>query len=98
MSAPPDVSKSTTIVASDDCLSTTTDGESVILHVEHGEYYGFNEVGTDIWEFAQEPRSVDEICQMVRSSYDVGEARCLNDVTELVEEMLDLELVTTVDP
>lgn len=97
MSAAPEVSRSTTIVASDDCLSTTTGGESVILHVERGEYYGFNEVGTDIWEFAQEPRTVDEICQMVQQSYEVDKERCLDDVTGLVAEMLDFDLVTTVD-
>jgi hypothetical protein len=97
MSSNPDISRATTIVASDDCLSTTTDGESVILHVEHGQYYGFNEVGTDIWEFAQEPRTVEEICERVRRSYDVGEERCLADVTDLVAEMLDLDLVRTVD-
>lgn len=97
MSTTPEISRSTTIVVSDDCLSTTTDGESVILHVERGTYYGFNEVGTDIWEFAQEPRTVEEICQMVQRSYEVDEERCLADVTELVAEMLEFDLVTTVD-
>jgi hypothetical protein len=97
MSASPDVSRSTRIVASDDCLSTTIDDESVILHLERGTYYGFNEVGTEIWEFAQEPRTVDEICQMVQDSYDVDGERCLADVRELVSELLEVDLVTTVD-
>lgn len=92
-----DVSMSTTIVASDDCLSTTTDGESVILHVERGEYYGFNEVGTEIWEFTQEPRTVDEICRMVRETYEVSEERCVEDVQAHVAELLEFGLVTAVD-
>lgn len=97
MSTNPEVSKSTAVVATDDCLSTTTDGESVILHVERGEYYGFNEVGTEVWELTQEPRTVAEICQAIQESYDVDEQRCLDDVTELVAEMLDYGLVTTAD-
>lgn len=93
----PTVSKSTTIAANDDCLSTMTNGESVILHVEEGMYYGFNQVGTDIWEFVQEPRTVDEICRDIQQSYDVDEERCLADVKDIVEEMLELDLVVRVN-
>lgn len=97
MAANDDLSKSTTIVTSDDCLSTTMDGESVILHVEQGKYYGFNEVGTEVWEFVQEPHTVGEICRTLQNTYDVEEERCLDDVRELVTKLLEFDLVRSVD-
>jgi hypothetical protein len=91
------LSKSTEIVANDDCLSTIADGESVILHMGNEKYYGFNEVGTHIWEFSQDPHTIDEICEHVMQSYDVDEERCLADVRELTAKLVALDLVQTVD-
>lgn len=87
------VSKTTTIVATDDALSTTLDGESVILHIESGKYFGFNEVGTEIWELLAEPHSIAEIAQHIAAKYDVAEERCQADIEELVEELLGKELI-----
>jgi hypothetical protein len=97
MSSPTDLPTSTKIVANDDCLSTVVDGESVLLHMGNEKYYGFNEVGTQIWEFSQDPRTIDEICEHVMQSYDVDEGRCLADVRELVTELIELDLVQTVE-
>jgi hypothetical protein len=97
MSSPADLPESTTIVANDECLSTVVDGESVILHMGNEKYYGFNEVGTHIWEFSQDPRTIDEICEHVLQSYDVDEERCVADVRELVTELIELDLVRTVE-
>jgi len=55
----------TTAVAAENALSTTIDGETVILHRDVGKYYGLNEVGTFVWELLQEPRSIEELCQEV---------------------------------
>lgn len=97
MSSPTDLPKSTKIIANDDCLSTIIDGESVILHMGTEKYYGFNEVGTHIWEFSQESRTIDEVCEHVMQSYDVDEERCMADVRELVAELIELDLVRTVE-
>jgi hypothetical protein len=93
--SPTDLSTSTAIVANSDCLSTTIDDESVILHTEHGKYYGFNEVGTHIWQTVQEPHTIDEVCSDIVSVYDVDEEQCLTDVRELVAELIELDLVHT---
>lgn len=88
-----EVSRSTRVKANDSCLSTTIEGESVILHMDQGQYYGFNEVGTEIWELTREPTSVDEIVQSVTEAYEVTEERCVTDTKELLEELIQKDLV-----
>ncbi|WP_221625672.1 PqqD family protein [Halobellus ruber] len=87
----------TEIVAADDCLSTTIDGESVILHMGTDEYYGFNEVGTFVWESIQEPRSLEAVCEDVTDEYEVEYDRCRADVEELVRDLADKGLAR-IDP
>lgn len=79
--------ESTEVVAADDCLSTTLDGESVILHMDAGEYYGFNEVATVIWERIQKPRTVGELCEYVTDEYDVSAERSREDTEVLLNEL-----------
>lgn len=88
---------STEVVAVDGCLSTTIDDESVVLHVEQGKYYGFNEIGTQVWKRIQQPRTVDRIRQDIVAAYDVEGERCLDDVTELLDELIEKGLVRATD-
>ncbi|ESP90006.1 hypothetical protein K933_00547 [Candidatus Halobonum tyrrellensis G22] len=81
-------------MAAENCLSTTIDGETVVLHTDAGKYYGFNEVGTFVWESLQEPHTVEEVYEAVTDEYDVGYDRCREDVDELLAELADKDLVT----
>lgn len=87
------LTESTQIVAADGCLSTTIDGETVILHVDAGKYYGFNEVGTYVWDLLQRPRTVEEVCRAVVEEYDVTYDRVRDDVDEIVRELAEKDLV-----
>ena len=87
----------TTVVAVDDALSTTIDGETVILHPDAGKYYGLNEVGTFVWELLQEPRSVDELCREVIDAYEVDRDRCRPDVEDLLVDLVEKDLVRLTD-
>lgn len=85
------------VVSDDNCLSTEIDGESVILHMEKGKYYGFNEVGTRVWQIVQQPRTVDEICDELVSIYDVDRTQCRRDVESLIDELNQKGLVHVVN-
>jgi hypothetical protein len=88
-----EIDVSTVVVAADDCLSTTLDGESVILHMGEGEYYGFNQVATDIWEQIQEPTRVEELCEHLVSEYEIAYERSQEDAVELLVELDEKGLV-----
>lgn len=84
---------STTVVAAENSLSTTIDGETVILHPDVGKYYGLNEVGTFVWDLLQEPRSVEQLCQEVVDVYDVERERCRTDIEDLLVELVENDLI-----
>lgn len=88
---------STKVVAVDETLSTTLDGESVVLHTGSGQYYGFNMVGTEIWESLSEPRHVDDVIDHVAGEYDISRERCRDDVESLLVELMDKGLVEVVE-
>lgn len=62
-------------------------GETVILNLKTGMYYGLNALGTRIWELIQEPRSVDAIRDTLVEEYEVEPERCERDLLTLLQEM-----------
>ncbi|EKF85889.1 PqqD family peptide modification chaperone [Methanobacterium formicicum] len=88
-----ELSKSSTIVVSKDVVSCDLGGETAMLDMKEGVYYGLNEMGTIIWEFIQEPVTIHEIIDQIRDEYDVDETTCFNDLTELIGQMAENGLV-----
>jgi hypothetical protein len=78
-------------------LSSDLGGETVILHMSAGVYYGLDGVGSRIWQLIQTPRSVSEICARLLDEYDVDAGRCERAVLALLGEMSRAGLIETVD-
>ena len=91
-----ELNDSTVVVSAEDTLSTTLDGESVLLQTSSGTYFGFNQVGTHIWELLSEPHSVEQVTQSVVEQYDVERPRCQADIESLLSELIEKELVRVV--
>lgn len=77
----------TTVVARDEHVATTVDGETVLLNNETGTYQGLHGVGTRIWAEIQEPTTVEEVVETVATEYDVSLQRCERDVREFLGEL-----------
>ena len=87
------ISESTTITVHDECLSTTIDGETVILHVDSGTYYGLNEVATYLWDALEHGRSVAELRDDILEEYDVSPERCERDLESVLTTMAEADLI-----
>ena len=87
------IDESSVVVAADHQTSTEVDGESVILDLEDGVYYGLNPVGARIWAELQEPVSVEDITTAIMAEYDVDAERCLEDVIALLRDLQENDLV-----
>ena len=53
-----EVSVLSTVVAAKEQTSCDLDGESVVLDMSSGKYYGLNSVGSEVWNLIQQPRTV----------------------------------------
>lgn len=76
-------------------LSTTFDGEVVLLNETDGVYYGLQDVGARVWQLIERAHSLDVIRDIVSAEYDVDADACANDLHELVADLIDRGLVVT---
>ncbi len=94
MSGNPLETGSTIISRVSDLLTAEVDGELVAMSVEQGKCYGLNAVGTHVWNMLEQPHSIDSLCERLMMEYDVEEARCRHDVTELLKDMHAQKMLT----
>ncbi|MBD3276229.1 MAG: lasso peptide biosynthesis PqqD family chaperone [Candidatus Marinimicrobia bacterium] len=87
----------TVVHAIDEQVSSELDGESVILSLENGVYYGLDEVGAFIWERVQQPVEVSQLIEAVLSEYDVAREECTKDVLNLLGELQENGLIQVED-
>lgn len=90
---PDEFTPGTTVVASDTPLGADVGDEQVLLEVDSGRYYGVNDVGSFVWEFVQEPRTVREVSEKVSSTFDVEVDRCEPDVRGFLRDLHDAGLI-----
>lgn len=78
-----------TIVAARDQVSSDLGGEVVILDLKAGKYYGLDAVGARVWDLIQEPRTVEQIRQILLNEYEVEPERCQRDLLSLLERLME---------
>jgi hypothetical protein len=91
----------TIVVASKDQLASNLAGETVILGLSKGRYYGVDAVGARVWQLIQTPASIDAVRTAILSEYDVSSEQCEADLLKLLEKMIEeglVEVGTASDP
>ena len=86
------------VARTDESLSTTLDGEAVLLQPEAGMYYGMNEVATLLWERLEEPATVGALRDALLSEFDVDAAVARRDLQAFLADVEAAGLVEIRDP
>lgn len=68
-------------------------GEAVVLNPNAGQYFGLNEVAARIFDIVQEPKSFQEIEDILIREYDVERDQLRGDVAHFVEALVEQGLV-----
>ena len=92
------ITESSVVKRADSVTSAEVDGESVLLDLSEGTYYGLNPVGARIWDLIQEPTAIGEVVDEITAEYDVARGQCLDDTIALVAEMSEDDIVVVQDP
>ena len=71
-------------------------GELAILHVNSGTYFGLNEIGAEIWDLLEQPRTLAQIVQHLQEIYEVDEDRCRADTQTLLTQLEAGQLIQSV--
>lgn len=81
------------VVASKDQMASSLGGETVILGMTKGRYYGVSDVSARVWQLVQSPIRVADLQQMIVSEYAVSAEQCEIDLAALLEKLLNEGLV-----
>jgi hypothetical protein len=82
-----------TVAAVKDQVSCALDGDTVILHLGSGTYYGLNAVGSTIWNLIQEPLTIDDIHNRLLQQYEADAGDCKRDLLNLLDDLTKAGLV-----
>lgn len=75
-------------------ISSNLSGEVIILDHEKGIYYGLDEVGALIYaELEKEPQTIEILCNLVISEYEIEKSECLHDIESLIKDLIKEKLV-----
>ncbi|MDM9379610.1 PqqD family protein [Chlorogloeopsis sp. ULAP01] len=85
------------IVANKNQVSSEVLGETVILNMTSGIYYGLNETGTFIWNLIQEPKTVEEILSALLDEYEADIEECKSDILALIEDLAEKGMIEIKD-
>lgn len=68
-------------------VSTIMDGDTVMMDVERGEYFGLGGVGSRIWELLEFPVSIDHLTETICAEFEVDAAICRSDAERFLAEL-----------
>ena len=74
---------------SDAAVVRDLDGESVILNIESGIYFGLDRIGTRVWQLIEEHGDVDAIVRVMENEYDVDPQTLRTDAEALVTALIE---------
>ncbi len=88
------ISINSIISQSEDQVSTEIDGEVVLMGIESGNYYGFDDILSRIWNIIETPILVASLIEQLMQEYEVERNECENDVMSILDELLKDNLIS----
>jgi Coenzyme PQQ synthesis protein D (PqqD) len=92
------VKADTILVQDTEPIVGTVDDEIVMLSVRAGACFGFNDIGSEIWQMLAEPRRVNQLCESLKHTYEVDMDIIVHDVLPFLEALLKRHLLRVIEP
>ena len=82
------------LLRSSDQVSCDLQGETAILQLSTGVYYGLDPVGARIWTLLAQPATVASLTETIVAEFDVDPGRCMLDIVALLDDLDEHGLIT----
>lgn len=86
------------IQRSENQIFTSVEDYIMLLHIERDCHYGMADTSSRIWALIEQPRTVQDICDILKLEYQVDPEVCQNEVISFLEEALMEDLVQCQKP
>lgn len=83
----------TPVIRNPDLISTEMDGDTVMMSIERGEYFGLGGVGSRAWELMAQATTVEAMAQTICNEFEVDLPTAQADLHKFVQDLLDHGLV-----
>jgi hypothetical protein len=87
------IADSTIISRSPAVLTAEVDGEVVMMSIEQGQYFGLDDIGSDIWKRLDSPCAFADLIDRLVADYDADRENIAADVRALLATMAERDVV-----
>src|SRR5580704_18683471 len=87
------IADATIISRSPSVITAEVDGEVVMMSIEQGQYFGLDDIGSDIWKRLDAPCAFADLIDRLAADYDADRANIADDVRALLERMAERDVV-----
>lgn len=84
-----------TVSHDDAVIFSDLDNNIVMMNVENGAYYDFDDIASFIWRKLGEPVVVKQLCDDLCAEFAVDAATCQADTLEFLDDLLARNLIVT---
>lgn len=91
------ITENAIIRRNDDILSSQIGDEAVILGIQSGNYFGFNDTGAEIWQYIEGRIKVQDLIMEFYSRYDGDQTLIRNDILDFLDYLHEKELIAVID-
>lgn len=92
----PAVNVNNVVIRTNEIVSSDMDGETIMMSLDKGMYYGLNAIATRIWELIEKPLPVSELCNILVNEFEVDRDLCQRDVCRFLGELQGDDLIKVV--
>jgi hypothetical protein len=87
------IAETDTLQRAPDLIAADMDGETVMLDVESGAYFGLRGVGGRVWDLLEHPQTLPQLTAAIASEFEVDPATCRADLQAFLAKLIDNDLV-----
>jgi hypothetical protein len=81
------------VVRSCEPLVAVVDNEVVLLSVARGQYYGLDEIGSEVWNRIASPTHISQLCAALGEAFDADAETIGRDVLSFLNRLAEYELI-----
>ncbi len=75
------------IIVADTVFAQEIDGEMVLLDMNIENYFGLDEIGTDIWKTVEDKKVIQDVYETLLEEFDVEEEVLKKDLIDFIKEL-----------
>jgi hypothetical protein len=81
------------VILNQELLQSEIDGETIMMSIDNGKYYGLNTVASRIWEIIKDEPLFAEIVEKLVTEYDIDKTQCEKETKDFLIKLIENKLI-----